>query len=336
MLEKKDKSIQLIRVVAMMLIIFDHLVSYTEMPMKEVIVQVTNSGVLIFLFISGYLYGNKHINNWKNWFIGRIKKICIPMWIFMVFDFFVEYYKFGFFEIKNIFVYIFNLQGFLGGNIGCHQLWFLSLLMVCYLITPLLQHIKQKEISHKIFGILLIVGIVLQLILAYTVNIGMVVGHTLSWCMLAMGCYMIGYFAGNSICNNKIGIRGIGILTVATILTLIIVLICRRYFDGKIIYDRIIIYYGVIIVDWWLVTILYKMGKYLNNGFLTKIIEHIALISYEVYIVHGLIIIAVSYQWIASIGIIPYIVGTILLSYISAWILRGICSLIYKVTKMKK
>ena len=118
MVSKRNVSVQLIRMIAMFMIFTDHLLSAIEFPLKSIIIQVSNSGVFIFLLISGFLYGNKNIDNWKNWFINRILKICIPMWLFMVVDFIVEAILWNNFDIKYVFIYAFNLQGILGVNIG--------------------------------------------------------------------------------------------------------------------------------------------------------------------------------------------------------------------------
>lgn len=56
---KRNIAIMYIRVIAMLFIFIDHAVTYMDIPLKSVIIQITNSGNLIFLFISGFLYGGK-------------------------------------------------------------------------------------------------------------------------------------------------------------------------------------------------------------------------------------------------------------------------------------
>lgn len=67
MQNKRNISIQFIRIIAMLMIIFDHMLNSVSFPMRTAIVQVANSGVFIFLFISGFLFGNRHINHWLSW-----------------------------------------------------------------------------------------------------------------------------------------------------------------------------------------------------------------------------------------------------------------------------
>ena len=61
MTRKRDISISLIRVAAMFMIISDHILCKLAFPMQSLVVQTANSGVFIFLFISGYLYGKKQM-----------------------------------------------------------------------------------------------------------------------------------------------------------------------------------------------------------------------------------------------------------------------------------
>lgn len=333
MIINKNRSIQVIRIVAMFMIIFDHILCKISFPMQAMIVQVMNSGVFIFLLISGFLFGNKEIKNWKIWFINRLTRICIPLWIFMIIDFIVEAIIWKTFEFKYVFIYAFNLQGILGINTGGTNLWFLTLIMICYLITPVLQWIKKKTLGKYVGISAAIIGIIVQIILAYTTDIGMVAGHTLSWCVIAIGMYVVGYFVGNTILSDNIGKTRIGTITVLMIISCILVLIFNHKFDGQVIYDRIIIYYGMVVVDTWICTVLYKLGQFVKEGIIKKIINHFDRISYEFYIVHGLIIVALTQLLIGNVGVIAYIFATIVLSYIFAWILHLICKLIYMKTR---
>ena len=130
------------------------------------------------------------------------------MWLLMIVDFIVEGILWHIFDVKYVFIYALNLQGILGTNYTGAALWFLTLLMLCYLLTPLLQWIKQKNIGRNV-GIAVLVGSVLiQIILSYATDIGMVAGHTLSWCILAVGMYVAGYFVGNWILAEAISGHG--------------------------------------------------------------------------------------------------------------------------------
>lgn len=331
MQNKRNFSLELIRVTAMFMIIADHILMKVSFPMQAMVVQIANSGVFMFLLISGLLYGNKHIDDWKSWFLKRLMRICIPLWIFMVFDFIVEAVLWNTFEIKYVFIYAFNLQGILGVNIGGTNLWFLTLIMICYIITPLLQWIKQKDFSRNIVSLTLVIAIPVQIILAYTTNIGMVAGHTLSWCVIALGMYALGYFAGNKILCENINKKRLCIVTILAVISSITVIMFNIKFDGQVIYDRIIIFYGMVILDLWICMVIYKMGQYVKEGWIQRIINHLDSISYEFYIVHGLIISAVTLNVLNKYGAAIYILSTIVLSYLAAVVFHLICKRVYNV-----
>lgn len=324
-MSNRNISLQLIRVVAMLMIALDHILSRLAFPMQAMIVQIANSGVFIFLLLSGFLYGSKEIQDWKCWLRKRICRICIPLWIFMIIDFVVEAILWNFFDIKYVFIYAFNLQGILGVNIGGTNLWFLTLIMFCYLLTPIFQWLKQQKYSKKFWFIVGISTMAVQVILAYGTDAGMIAGHTLSWCILAVGMYIIGYFAGDKLLFDGIDKIRIVFMTTSVVITSCVVLICKFKFDGYIIYDRIITYYGMIVIDLWICTVVYKLGTYIKSRVLNKCVTHLDMISYEFYIVHGLIIAAITAHVLIKYGSVLYVICTMMLSYLAAVILQELC-----------
>lgn len=335
MKKNKDVSIQLIRVIAMLMIIFDHILAYINIPLKSLILQLMNSGVFIFLFISGYLYGKKTISNWGKWFVGRVSRICIPMWSFMIIDFCVEYVIWKIFNVKYIFIYMFNMQGILGVTIGGAALWFLTLLMICYILTPVLQQIRESEkVIYVKYGI--IVLIVLQIVFAYITSKGMTSGHSISWCILAVGIYCLGYFKGERLLPHKIENQILIKTMIVTCLSVIIVILAKKFLDGKIIYDKIIIYYGLIVIDYFLCLILKLLGQIIKNIKMVCVINHFDKLSYYVYIVHALVIVAITINCIPICGKWIYIILTLIVSYLCALLLEALSNVIYRIIEKKE
>ncbi len=332
-MRNRNISIQFIKVIAMLMIITDHILCMVSFPMQPVIVQVTNSGVFIFLFISGYLFGQKQVTDWKKWSYKRFTRIFIPLWIFMVVDFIVEALVLNNFDIKYVFIYAFNLQGILGVTYPSNTLWFLTLIMICYIITPFLQYIKNKKLNIK-YGIMTIMMIVIaQIVLAYITDIGMVAGHTLSWCILAVSVYIIGYFIGNKILNDSINYKRIVTITIITFFATIIGLLSQKYLDGTVIYNRVIIYYAMLVIDLWICTAVYKLAMYIKNTKLISVLNHADGISYEFYIVHQLIIVTITSKILERFGVVSYIISSLVLAYLGAILLHWICEKIYKIVK---
>lgn len=115
--------------------------------------EVFNVGTTLFLFISGFLYGEKKVGSYPKWFYRRIKRICIPMYIYMasVFVYRVIFVTHTAEPFKYL-LYALNLQGIcfvylrfdysLFSVKGTDHLWFLTVIMMCYLLVPLLSRLR--------------------------------------------------------------------------------------------------------------------------------------------------------------------------------------------------
>ena len=138
---------------------------------------------------------------------------------------------------------------------------------------------------------------------------------------------------GNIAILNGISVKLIRIATFFAIASSIIVLVFNYKFDGQVIYDRIVVYYGMIVIDMWICVVLYKIGQYIKRENCIKVLNHLDKISYEFYIVHGLIILVATQPLLIKLGVIAYIFCIVILSCIGAWILHGVCNLVYRKIK---
>ena len=68
---------------------------------------------------------------------------------FVLSDFVVEQIIWHNVSIEDSVIYLFNVQGIFGTRATTNPLWFLTLLMICYLITPLLSKIKTIKLSKR-------------------------------------------------------------------------------------------------------------------------------------------------------------------------------------------
>ena len=67
-------------------------------------------------------------------------------------------------------------------------------------------------------------------------------------------------------------------------------------------------------IDLWLCTMVYRLGKGIYNHWLVQLITHFDTISYEVYFVHVLIL----FLLMERVSVAVYIVGALIFSYIAA------------------
>ena len=182
-MKEKDYSISLLRMLAVISIIFCHSFEYSSsiFPNKGWILKSIGNylanGVQIFLIISGFLYSNSLNNisgkNEENSFLDskvRIKfliknslKILKDYWIYCLFVIFPVYY------FKDLLVL--NRKEILGILVtsdvinGVHHLWFIPYILFCYFLTPYLFDIKEylKTKSKKIFiiGLMFVLFIII-------------------------------------------------------------------------------------------------------------------------------------------------------------------------------
>lgn len=310
----RDRAIELVRVVAMFMIIFDHMIEPINLPLKSIFSQFFNSGIYIFIFLSGYLAGQKEICNWKKWYIKKIKRIMIPYWIVIAVCFAYETICLHNFNWKLWLVMFCNLQGIFGTTYTTVPLWFVTIIMILYLLTPI--YSKMKKNRRYNFKIILFMLISLQIIFAYTTDVGLQYGHNLSWCIVAMTCYGIGFFAKKNILkkiNKKIIIH----ISIITMLMLGITVIIRYFFDGTYFYDKVIAYDSMTMLALCLALWVYKI--YRQDRF-KQVIDWLDGISYEFYLTHKLIIVAVTSLVLENYGTVAYLVTTIVITIILAWV----------------
>ena len=147
------------RVVATLFIVFCHNVKYyTFIPGHAHLGELFNVGVPMFIIISGYLYGMKYTVGRANLSYGqflwrRLKKVSIPVQIFA----FVLFLIFGMEQLRHSAMAFLNLQGvgaffntdfFDAGPMLSHT-WFVTVIIICYLLTPYLGILIQNRILSK-------------------------------------------------------------------------------------------------------------------------------------------------------------------------------------------
>lgn len=333
---QRNKSIQIVRIVAMFMIMFDHIITFINIPGKSFFIQVTNAGTLIFVFVSGLLFGERNVDNWANWIRKRLLRICVPMWITILFCLRLEQLLWGVNEWKKGILYIFNIQGIFGVITSGAHLWFLTLIMVCYLLTPLLSRIK-KRVETKYLLLSVLIFCFLQITVSCFCDINLASAHSLGWWMLAIIIYFIGYMWGSRIveffnCNYK---RVVGLVGISIVVGMLTVLLKQNISD-LIIYNKFIIFYSLSCIELCIFVIVYCIGKIHFPKLINMGINLFDKISYEMYLVHMAVLCFITIPIIKRLGVGIYIILTIVLSIIISILLHLICSALFRITKTKK
>lgn len=315
---KSNPVISILRVLSMMLIILAHLSTYLN---YGILTQIFNVGVFSFLFISGYLYSNKKINNNIKWIYSRFRKICIPLYIYIIFII-LSAVLLKQTNLKYIFVYFINLQGLgfiihkINFNLlpGTSHLWFLTVLMFCYFLTILMKKIERNYLkSMKSFLLFLLTAVIIHCITSF-------LGITLNYFII----YFIGYFLGRYL--TDLSTKNYFLITLFMVLAMILRLTGKYNFDGTILYNEIIVMLTQDVLSIWIfLSLFFIHEKYPVLFEKTANLKGVILfdnLSYYIYLVHYTFLtgyFSVSYLTTNKIlGILYFIV----LSFLSAIILK--------------
>ena len=98
-------AISIIRFISMIMIISCHILQ----GLGNKWAFWVNVGVQIFFFISGFLYGNKQVDNTKEFYKKRIEKVLFPFMVVFLIDLLLEILV-----LKHHYSYSVMISGFLG------------------------------------------------------------------------------------------------------------------------------------------------------------------------------------------------------------------------------
>lgn len=274
-----DYSIALVRIVSCIMIFLCHYVQILGNPVIAQMAQFFNVGVFVFFMISGYLLGQKRINKGKLalWYKKRIIRIFVPLYIVVIFVLMALYLEGIHVSLKAVMMYAFNLQAF-GANIwGVRQLWFLTIIMICYIVTPVLQHIREYSTVAK--RVIITAYILIQLASA-VMGIRMIALY-----MFYVGTYAVGYYVMPKIVdsiNNKNKV----IWSIAMVVAVGVRLVCKVAIGDSNIYNYIIVLYTQTILGLWIIIAVKSVYQAFSDRISRKLIKTLDGYTMEVYMVH--------------------------------------------------
>lgn len=307
---KKDISIEVFRVMAMIFIILCHLVQELNSNIIEVTASFFNVGVFMFLFISGYLYGNKEIINIPKWLIRRFLRLQIPIWIFVI-PVFIVYAFEGTFKWKYVWIHLLDLQSFFGTGVGLTHLWFVTVIMICYLLTPILIACKK----HMRMEIPLCITILVALLItALDGKIGQYI------------FYIVTYLWGFAYKNiKKLHIKN-GMNIVVMCIIVLIRIVGKIILDGSVVYDVIIVSVTQILISFMLFIVICAFENSLKKSALLEFLDNI---SYYIYISHYVFMVG-PVRLMGCSNIFFSIIVTIVASLITAIYLQKVTEMLSK------
>ena len=297
----KNVSIQIIRILSMFLIIACHLVK------SNIVAQFLTFGVYTFLFMSGYLYSQKKIQNKVSWIVKQYKKISIPVFVFLVFIILAHIILNIHFELKSLIVYVFNLQYFFKGILGATHLWFLSVIMICYFLT------LEKETIKKIFDRKIYLFIILSIAICLAFF-----NSKLSNLLFMIITYFLGMRYRNTEDSKKYNFF---VTLILCLFAILLKVLTHHFIDETPLYNSVIYF----IVHLTLAYSFFTTIKYVSlkkNIRSNKLIDYFDEISYFVFITHYSFIVGpIDLTGLTSYYSINVLI-ILLLSFITATILK--------------
>jgi peptidoglycan/LPS O-acetylase OafA/YrhL len=282
----ESHALVIVRNVATFMIVLCHICE--EIPGLGMFAQVFNVGIYVFFVLSGYLYGRKNVSGNAKWLVQRFLRLMLPCYCYYLVSYLLlmAMDEAVSLQLDGIILAVFDLQGFilrgLGGVVIPH-LWFMSHIMVCYLLTPLFGHLKRR--NKRIEQVLLPL-IVVAAQIGFSAVFGGVYVH-----LAGILAYYLAYLFADSIRNWT------GKQAALLCMTALAAMCLRIFFIVSGLDDRYAAVYEILVVPYGqllfgsavFVTICLFVMKIYSAGAHTKwkrMMQVISEYSIDIYIVH--------------------------------------------------
>lgn len=145
--DKISYSIKVLRVISTFMIFLCHTV-FLYGDRFSFLVQFFNVAVSVFLIISAYLYSLRDSigKSIFVWYKKRIIRIVIPYYVFLAILFIFHLIIRVEFDLKAWISSLLCVQGYTERYVtGTGHLWFITAILLCYIVTPILYKIREKR-----------------------------------------------------------------------------------------------------------------------------------------------------------------------------------------------
>lgn len=273
-----------LRVLSVTLIFFCHVSANSSIIIGQYIGLVLNVGVEIFFLLSGFCLGLQgEIQDIKKWIKKRILRIYIPYELFLVALFFC-------YIIQNTPIiwrnWILEATGLFSVVHGSTHTWFITVILVCYCITPIcdkLLLVKGKVSDKFIIFVLICLSILFCFIpVSFVSNKA---PHVLY--------YVIAYICGRrwSAYEKNVNIKKSYLWCALVIIGMAVRFVSRFFVDGTVLYNV------VVLLTQYLVAVAISALCYIffQNKTMPLLLKKYCDISYEIYLVHYPLIVGPLY-----------------------------------------
>ncbi len=324
--DTKKTYISLARILGMFIIVLCHIVPlYDFIPANIALGQFFGCGVQLFIFISGYLYGNKIVNDFKKWYFTRFLTVSLPAIIVSLFVILALLMLNQSVSISSIIAYLFDVEGILWINWnfsrmyneieGLGHLWFTTIIMLCYLLVPLLQAFTKhiSTINSTFILLFSIIGTILSILISK---------YIMAYDFLL---FAIGYFCGKRAVLDRITTKGFVGHTVAFFVCAIMRIILRKFLDDTFIYSTYVAITRGVLGTWFVTLFAYFYKTFptqiqkISDSSVMNILDKY---SYHIYLAHGIFTGGVFnmytlFEW--PVATITFVLCTIIVAILSQY-----------------
>ena len=267
-----------LRVAGMVSILLCHYVQQSQNAILNISAQFFNIGVELFIILSGFLFGIRGgVTDTKAWYKKRLKRIFVPYEICVALLFVIHAgCDLNLLDMDWVWLAL-GLQGSVVGVLGAEQTWFITPLLLCYAITPLLDRYITLQRTKMQITILVIAAVGTKLL--WAIPESPVCGTLLSLVSVYVIAFVVGRFF------DKLTFTKVKALVTFVVMCIAfgMRLAARHFFDGTVFYDRIACGYTQ---DLAAFCIFYLFAVLFQNIQPLKWVSFIGEISFEVYLVH--------------------------------------------------
>ena len=283
----------------MTLIVLCHIAQFFDLQ----IAYLLNVGVQIFFFMSGFLYGRMEIKSSSfGFYKKRFVKVFLPYYIFLAIVIVVyAVFKLYKFNAQQILLYLLNLQWFSTPIDGLNHLWFLTVLMVGYLLTPWIKRLVEKHLVW--FLLVFVVCSVMEFVFVRKFY------SFCAWVALYFAGMLFGYYYSKKTSNL--------LLLISSIFLAVLLVLFKPDWLNQYEFRYYTIWLHWILGLFLFVALFRFLPRFINTNKKYSIIKHFDSISYEVYLVHHPLILGP----LSMLFLTPYVWLNILLFLFAVYIL---------------
>ena len=338
---KRDFALDYIRVIAMLLIAFCH---FFQIINSLEVAFWLNIGVQIFLVLSAKLLQKKRFNTTKDvlQFYGtRIVRIMLPVWIYLAAISVILIIIRQPPSIISVLVYALGGAAFIkGGVLGLGHFWYLSIILIAYLLLPLLSLFVREMNKAKpwVFAFIL-AGISLLLIGLFWLVATPAYGVHLSLFIAAY--YLFQRSEGEEAFEKKCVKHALIPMIVSVIVRSTLTIAGIEGWEYYTVYDALCVPIFKAVQGYWLFCALYCLFSKEKCRVFPKAFRYLSEVSFEIYITHQFIELAV-YEYVpycnsgTILGALIMLVVSAVLIALNTWVLHYAVGLLQKGAKRLK